>query len=75
MPRSATQKMPTTEEKLAVYETLLQSIGESTYDDAKVNDYLANISDWALTRHQTYTGKVQADQLNTTFWNLLKTSH
>lgn len=75
MPRSATKNKPTTEEKLMVYESLLQSIGENTFDHEKVNDYIANISDWAMTRQMTYSGNVQADQLNTTFWNLLKTSH
>lgn len=75
MPRSATKTQPTTEEKLMVYESLLQSIGENTFDNAKVNDYIANISDWAQTRQMTYSGKYEADQLNTTFWNLLKTSH
>jgi len=75
MPRSATKHSPTTEEKLMVYETLLQSIGENTFDNEKVNDYIANISDWALTRQMSYTGNVKADHLNTTFWNLLKTSH
>lgn len=74
MPRSATQKQPTTEEKLMVYESLLQSIGESTYDKQKTNEYLANISDWAQTRQMTYQGKTTAGHINTTFWNLLNTS-
>jgi hypothetical protein len=74
MPRSATQKQPTTEEKLMVYESLLQSIGESTLDKERINEYLANISDWAHIRETSYQGKTTAGHVNTVFWNLLNTS-
>ena len=75
MSKSALKKEPTPTEKVAVYESLLAMIAESTWNQEKINDYLANISDWDYQRKQYFNGAENYQRMEKSFYNLLKSDH
>jgi len=75
MSKSARKIDLTPTEKVAIYESLLMSIDEATWNKEKLNDYIANISDWAMQRKLYYSGEDNTKRVEESVYNLLKTNH